>query len=284
MRPTHRLRRRAPRHTINPTLATAGSTMPINEGRFVWHDLATTDVEGAKAFYSAIAPWTTTPWDDDGDYFLWERDGAPVGGMSRLTAAADQAAAAGPPNWMPSVFVYDVDATVRRVSKLGGTVLVQPREVPHVGCWAIIAGPEGAPLSLFEPSSKNPPGHAGAPRVGEFAWHELSSDDWQRSLEFYRQLVGWELIRQHDMGANGTYVTFGQKGEALGGMYTRHDAAGRSSWTSYVEVPSVKQAMETVKSLGGRVMDGPHEVPGGSWIAMCSDPQGAAFAITSNTM
>jgi hypothetical protein len=67
-------------------------------------------------------------------------------------------------------------------------------------------------------------------------------------------------------------------------MFTRRDDNSRSSWTSYVEVPSVQQAMETVKSLGGQVMYGPHEVPGGSWIAMCADPQGATFAITSATM
>jgi predicted enzyme related to lactoylglutathione lyase len=255
--------------------------MPISQGRFVWHDLATTDVEGAKAFYGAIAPWTTKPWDDDGEYFLWEKEGTPVGGVTRLAATADHA---GPPSWMPSVFVYDVDACVRQVPKLGGTVLMQPREIPHVGCWAIIAAPDGAPVAIFEPSSKNPPGHDGAPRVGEFAWHELSSTDWEASMRFYSQLFNWEKIREHDMGANGTYVVFGQNGEALGGMFTRRDASGKSNWTSYVEVPSVQETMEKVKSLGGQVTYGPHEVPGGAWIAMCADPQGATFAITSNTM
>jgi predicted enzyme related to lactoylglutathione lyase len=255
--------------------------MPISQGRFVWHDLATTDLEGAKASYGAIAPWTTKPWDDEGEYFLWEMEGTPVGGVTRLADLTDRA---GPPSWMPSVFVYDVDACVRQVPKLGGTVVMQPREIPHVGCWAIIAAPDGAAISIFEPSSKNPPGHDGAPRVGEFAWHELSSNDWEASLRFYGRLFNWEKIREHDMGTNGTYVVFGQKGEALGGMFTRRDDAAKPGWTSYVEVPSVQQTMETVKSLGGQVMYGPHEVPGGSWIAMCADPQGARFAITSNTM
>ena len=131
--------------------------MPISQGRFVWHDLATTDVEGARTFYGAIAPWTTKPWDDDGAYFLWEKEGTPVGGVSQLADTADRTPS--PPGWMPSVFVYDVDACVRQVPKLGGAVLMQPREIPHVGCWAVIAGPDGAPLSIFEPSSKNPPGH-----------------------------------------------------------------------------------------------------------------------------
>ncbi|HEY4304839.1 MAG TPA: VOC family protein [Gemmatimonadaceae bacterium] len=256
--------------------------MPISQGRFVWHDLATTDVEGARTFYSALAPWTTKPWDDDGEYILWEKEGTPVGGVTHLADATDRTSS--PPSWLPSVFVYDVDDCVRHVPQLGGKVLMQPREIPHIGCWAIIAGPDGAAISIYEPSSKSPPGNDGVPKVGEFAWHELSSNNCEQSLQFYARLFGWEKIREHDMGENGTYVVFGQKGKALGGMFTRRDETAGSNWTSYVEVPSVQAAMETVKSLGGQVMYGPHEVPGGSWIAMCADPQGAKFAITSATM
>lgn len=254
--------------------------MPISQGRFVWHDLSTTDVEAAKQFYGAIAPWTTTPWDDDGEYFLWEKEGTPVGGVMRLADGAGSNS--GPPGWLPSVYVYDVDACVRQVPKLGGRVLMQPREIPHVGCWAIIAGPDEAPLALFEPSSANPPGHDGAPHVGEFAWHELTSNNWQESWQFYSRLFNWEKVAEHDMGAAGTYFIFGQRGQALGGMRARSADMSASAWTSYVEVPNIQKATETVRSLGGKVVREPHEVPGGSWIALCSDPQGVTFAMTSH--
>jgi predicted enzyme related to lactoylglutathione lyase len=263
--------------------STGADTKPINQGRFVWHDLSTTDIEGAKEFYGAIAPWTSKPWDDDGDFFLWENAGTPVGGVMRLSGLADMTSdgVASLPRWLPSVYVYDVDACARQVPKLGGRVLMQPREIPHVGCWAIITGPEGAPLSIFEPSSASPPGHEGQPRVGEFAWHELMSNDWQASLRFFGALFNWEKIDQHDMGSNGTYVIFGQKNQRLGGMFNGRADVGQPSWTSYVEVPSVKEVTEKVKSLGGTVVREPHEVPGGSWIALCADPQGATFALTS---
>jgi predicted enzyme related to lactoylglutathione lyase len=252
--------------------------MPINEGRFVWHDLSTTDVEGAKEFYGAIAPWTTKPWDDDGEYLLWEKEGTPVGGITRVPA--DAGGPLSPPSWLASVYVYDVDDCVRRVPKLGGRVLMAPKEIPNVGCWAVIAGPDGAPLALFEPSTANPPGHDGAPTVGEFAWHELRSNDWRKSWDFYSRLFHWDRVREHDMGPDGTYFVFGQNGQSLGGMYTDGDSS-QSNWTSYVEVPSVRQATEKVRALGGRVVREPHEVPGGSWIALCADPQGATFAVTS---
>jgi predicted enzyme related to lactoylglutathione lyase len=36
-----------------------------------------------------------------------------------------------------------------------------------------------------------------------------------------------------------------------------------------------------VKELGGTVLNGPMEVPGGDMVAQCLDPQGAAFALHS---
>ncbi len=36
-----------------------------------------------------------------------------------------------------------------------------------------------------------------------------------------------------------------------------------------------------VKELGGQVLNGPMDVPGGDKIAQCMDPQGAVFALHS---
>ena len=41
----------------------------------------------------------------------------------------------------------------------------------------------------------------------------------------------------------------------------------------------IKAAAARVKNGGGQILHDPHEVPGGSWIVNCSDPQGAAFAL-----
>jgi uncharacterized protein len=44
-------------------------------------------------------------------------------------------------------------------------------------------------------------------------------------------------------------------------------------------VDAVEAAMARVKDKGGQVIHGPMQVPGGSWIAHCLDPQGAIFAM-----
>ena len=54
-----------------------------------------------------------------------------------------------------------------------------------------------------------------------------------------------------------------------------------ASWLLYVTVPDVHAKIEQVTALGGQVLNGPMEVPGGDFVAQCMDPQGAAFALHS---
>jgi hypothetical protein len=54
---------------------------------------------------------------------------------------------------------------------------------------------------------------------------------------------------------------------------------GPPQWLYYILVQDIEAASSTVKELGGGVFMGPMEVPGGDRIAMCTDPQGATFAI-----
>ena len=37
--------------------------------------------------------------------------------------------------------------------------------------------------------------------------------------------------------------------------------------------------MEKIKTGGGQVLDGPHEIPGGEYSLQARDPQGAAFGL-----
>jgi hypothetical protein len=54
-------------------------------------------------------------------------------------------------------------------------------------------------------------------------------------------------------------------------------------WLYYIRVPDIHGAVDRVKENGGRVWNGPMEVPGGDMIAMCADPQGGAFALHAVT-
>ena len=56
-------------------------------------------------------------------------------------------------------------------------------------------------------------------------------------------------------------------------------AADGGHVTFYVQVPDIEAAMQKAETLGGKRLMGPMEVPGGSWVVQCTDPQGAHFAV-----
>ncbi|HEY1451933.1 MAG TPA: VOC family protein, partial [Roseiarcus sp.] len=49
----------------------------------------------------------------------------------------------------------------------------------------------------------------------------------------------------------------------------------------YIDVDAIDAAAERVKSAGGKVVNGPMQVPGGSWVINGLDPQGATFALVA---
>ena len=243
-------------------------------GRFAWHELSTTDRHAAMAFYPPITTWATQLMDDRPDYSLWTNEGSPIGGVATMRENAESRVAQ--PHWLAYVNVYDVDACVRQVPALGGQVRVAPREVPSIGCWAVVSDPQGAMIGLYEPASNEPVRYS-TPRRGEFSWHELMTTDHTAAFEFYRALFRWETVSESDLGPMGIYRLYGQKGQTFGGMFNTPKPS--PNWLCYVRVDDVKSRAESVARLGGTIMNGPMEVPGGAWIVQCRDPQGAPFAL-----
>ena len=66
-------------------------------------------------------------------------------------------------------------------------------------------------------------------------------------------------------------------------MFTKLPRAPTPFWLYYIEVADIAVAVARVKEGGGRVVQGPMELLGGSWIARCIDPQGAMFSLQGRT-
>jgi len=246
-------------------------------GRFVWYDLMTTDPNGATDFYTKVAGWGTQPWDTGGmPYTMWTTENTPIGGVMPL---APEMAGSVPPHWIGYVAVPDVDESAKQVESLGGRVLTPPMDIPEVGRFAVISDPQGAAIAIFTPSGGTPRPD-GEPNVGEMSWHELTTTDHKAAYDFYQTLFGWDKTGDFDMGEMGVYQMYGRGGQSLGGMFTKPaDMPMPPNWLYYIRVPNADEAVERVKALGGQVLNGPMDVPGGDRIAQCLDPQGAAFAV-----
>lgn len=248
-------------------------------GTFVWYELSTTDPEAAAAFYTELVGWTTAAGSlQDAPnmpaYTEFQLGGESIGGIMETPAGVREAGI--PPHWMGYITTDDLDATVEKVPSLGGQIHMPPHEIPTVGRFAVLADPQGGVFTAFEsktPVSQHPM------KTGGFGWHELMTTDLDAALEFYSALFGWTCTQQME-GDDFRYVLFGfGEEDTIGGIGELPEGAPRPVWQYYINIDDLEASIDLLKSLGGKVVFGPMEVPGGGLIAQCADPQGAMFAL-----
>ena len=242
-------------------------------GKFIWHELLTTDTAAAGTFYTKVLPWRTQPSNMPG-YTIFMAGQSQIAGLMALPSEGGTGT---PAHWLVYIGTPNVDATCSQAQGLGARLCKAATDIPNVGRFAVLADPQGATFAVFTPSGGPPP--AGGSPSGTFSWHELATTDVAAALRFYGTLFGWSKGVAHDMGAMGVYQIFEHGGAGVGGMANTQGPSTPPSWLSYVNVADSNRAVTSAKAAGGRLLHGPVEVPGGSWIALFMDPQGGAFAV-----
>jgi len=255
--------------------------MPAHRGKFVWYDVMTSDAKAATAFYTDVIGWNAQEhaMADNRSYTVFSNGPTMVAG---LMAIPDEMSGQGVrPCWSGYVSSNDVDADAARVAVTGGAIRRGPTDIPNVGRFAVAADPGGAVFMLFKPNTNEEPKPIAPMTPGHVGWHELYAGDLDREFAFYSGLFGWTKDKAIDMGPMGTYQIFATGAAPCGGMMKACQQMPVSSWNYYITVDSVAQAAERTTARGGKILNGPMEVPGGAWIVQARDPQGAHFAMVS---
>jgi uncharacterized protein len=252
------------------------------KGQFVWHELMTTDAKAAVGFYSKVAKLKTQPAPFEKTYTMLVGGGRPMGGLMVL---AGDAGSGTPPSWLTYIGTPDVDDTTRKAESLGAKVVKTPAPVPDGGRFAILQDPQGAVFAIYSmPAAQTGNAPSTDIPLGHTSWHELATTDHAAAFSFYQQLFGWHTTSSMDMGPQGVYRMFGPAGakDPFGGMYTKAPGSpGGPNWLPYIKVSDARPATTTAKKAGAQILTGPMQVPGGGWISMGIDPQGAMFAVHS---
>ncbi len=249
---------------------------------FVWYELMTTDVSAADAFYRTVIGWTSRDWDEPGtQYKIMNAGEHSVAGL--MPIPAEVRAAGGRPAWLGYILAEDIDAATEKAKQAGGTVHRTPADIPRVGRFSVVADPQGATFILFKPASPGDNSRAPGGTPGHVGWHELYAADWKKAFDFYSGQFGWTKADAIELGPMGTYQTFAAGGPAIGGMMNKPPQMPAPSWQFYFNVEAADAAAARVKDNGGQILNGPMQVPGGSWILQCLDPQGAMFCLVGLT-
>jgi uncharacterized protein len=247
-----------------------------------WIDLATTDMPGAVAFYSALFGWTCVEAEDPeaGGYTTATlRDKAVAGLFGQSEEMKSQGV---PPNWTTYFATTDADATAKQAEAAGGTVFAPAFDVLDVGRMAVIADTVGAAFGVWQARA-----HLGAGLVNEpgtLSWNELITADPPKAAAFYREVFGHE-VENFGPPEPEPYRILKVGDNGIAGILKKPDdmpAEMPAVWMTYFAVSDTDAIVAKAKELGGSVMAEPFDVPEVGRIAILLDPAFAAFGVITN--
>lgn len=224
--------------------------------RFFHVVLRTVDEPAAREFYAAVL-------------------GVDARGLIAFPLHESALARGARPHWLGFIAVDALDAAVAAFGTRGAVAL-GPRWVnPHGLEAAVMRDPGGAPVALAVP----PPGMPAQPF--EVGWYLLNTPDVEQAKATYGALFGWDFRPAESVAGEGQVQPFAWRaGEAEVGVFS--DSARRPGihphWLFLLRVPSVARAVAEVRARGGQVT-GELTLPSGAHVAVCDDPQGAAFGL-----
>jgi hypothetical protein len=123
-------------------------------GTFCWTEIASSDAEKAKAFYTEVFGWKFQDSKAATDGFAYHEyytgDEYPTGGLYEITPEMCPEGPLPPPHFMTYIAVDDVDENAKLATELGGTIIKEPSDIPNTGRFAIIQDPTGAVFATFK--------------------------------------------------------------------------------------------------------------------------------------
>jgi uncharacterized protein len=252
--------------------------MANQHGDFIWYELLTSDADAAARFYGAVVGWQERPAEgSDRGYRIFGIRGADVGGLMPLPAGAEQAGMR--PTWLGYVAVDDVDATTSEIVRDGGAQHMPPTDILGVGRLAMLTDPQGVMFYVMRGAMDGTSTAFDQSQSGHCNWNELSTTDPAAALAFYTARFGWTKGDAMPMGEMGDYQFIDHGGRTIGAMMRRTPEGPPPAWTFYFGVEDIDVAAKATSANGGAIHYGPAEVPGGVFIIVASDPQGAMFGL-----
>jgi len=242
-----------------------------------WIELFSTDTDKAEAFYGALFGWTAqTAGPEYGGYINFHRDGRMVAGCMRNDGSAGM-----PDGWSVYLNVPDAAATADAVSTHGGTVVMPPMQVMDKGTMAVFTDPGNAGIGAWQPDTHK--GFQVLAEPGAPGWFELHTRDYAATVQFYRDVFGWDTHVASDTDQF-RYTTLGEGEGQLAGIM---DVSGfpaeqfPAGWSIYFVVDDTDAAVAQAVELGGTIVQPAEDTPFGR-LGTIADPTGSVFKLVQN--
>lgn len=251
-------------------------------GTPIWFEYLGRDLEAATGFYGKVVGWSIADsgmGGADGMTYLVATapDGDQVAGMM-VNPAGDT-----PPTWLVYFGVEDVDAAAGAMAGAGAQVQMPAVTMEGVGRMTMLADPQGAPFYVMRGASDEDSrafkDYRHGDVTGHGVWVELATPDPMASIAFYTGHLGIAQEGAMPMGELGDY-SFLHAGETAIGAVMPVVMNARPGWLVYFGTDDIDAAVERLKAAGGTLIQGPDQIPGGSYAVVAEDDAGARFGFS----
>lgn len=245
-----------------------------HNGKFVWYDLFTHDLQSTIPFYEELFGWSfaDTRAGEDRVKTVF-RDGVPIANAIQIDQVKSEVNEC---RWLSYMSVEDVDATSIIVQKENGIIYSAPRDLPDRGRVAVVIDPDGAVFALVHTSDGDPQDE------GIMENHWMGSELWTQNIDgaakFYTVLAGYEE-KVLEVGTDSTYHLLIKDGQPRAGIVRILWEDIKPNWLPCIAVSDVMAISELVERLGGTLLIEPDRDVRDGRTAIIADPSGAVFAI-----
>ena len=130
----------------------AGTGISGVDGTLCWADLSTSDQNLSGAFYGDLFGWKIMKEDEAPAHNYWHIQNGEnfIGGIPPAAHRDPKI----PPHWEIYLQVSNCDAIASTAKQLGARLYLPPTDFENVGRISVIADPQGAVFSVFQPPRK----------------------------------------------------------------------------------------------------------------------------------
>lgn len=253
--------------TVAATTTVQTTLEQSNEGKIVWADLYTGNVQTSLDFYTNTFGWSVKEFDEQNARYHLLYDGShPIAGVIKRPAERNQSENS---LWIGSVATNDVQQSVDSAVTHKATVIFPTHDFALYGKRAVIADPQGAIIAFLDLDENN---KAHQSIAKKWDWAQLLSTNPQKAAEFY-QHFGYTTEKVENN--QGSFYLIKQQTLRASIVALPKSVEQRDKWINFVTVNNLADVLSKATKNGATIV----YQPVAGQLAIITDPNGAILGL-----
>lgn len=238
------------------------------QGKIIWADLYTGNVNASLDFYTDTFGWTVKKFGGTNDryHLLFDGDKAVAGILAHSAERTKTDTAL----WIGSIATNNLQTHVTNAANNSATVLLKPHDFALYGKRAVIADPQGGIIALLDITSH---GKTQQKISKKWDWAQLFSIDTKKAASFYQNTFNYNV---EEIADNKSSYYLSQQDQVMASIVSLPESfEQRDRWVNFIEVDNLVDTLAKATKNGAVVIYQPKD----SNLAIISDPNGALLGL-----